>query len=127
MHQENQPAATRQRGSDKILLVVSRSRRIPVDPGEIYWVEALDTGSRVRLRGADSIRDTRSLHELEPVLAPCGFLRVHSNHLVNLDHVREIRRRESGRDWELKLDPPVNRVLPVSRLCLKDLWKAYRA
>jgi len=32
-----------------------------------------------------------------------------------------------GREWEVKLEPPVNRVLPVSRGALAELWKAFGA
>jgi hypothetical protein len=44
-----------------------------------------------------------------------GFVRTHRNTLVNPTHVREVRRRAQGEDWEIKLDPPVTLVLPVSR------------
>ena len=44
------------------------------------------------------------------------MLRVHRSFLVNMDRVRELRLRSGDpNDWELKLDPPVNKVLPVSR------------
>ena len=39
----------------------------------------------------------------------------------NPDRIREIRRRTPGEDWEVKLEPPVNRVLPVSRNASKTL------
>jgi DNA-binding LytR/AlgR family response regulator len=52
-------------------------------------------------------------------------VRVHRNFLVNPRHAREVRRRPTGEDWELKLDPPVNLVLPVSRGALKALWAAF--
>jgi hypothetical protein len=46
---------------------------------------------------------------------------------------REQSRRVSGyygkrgdtEDWELRLAPPVNRVLPIARARLGSLWKAY--
>ncbi len=38
---------------------------------------------------------------------------------------REIRHRKTGSDWEVKLQPPVNRVLPVSRRRLKALLEAF--
>jgi hypothetical protein len=38
--------------------------------------------------------------------------------------VRQVRRRSQGEDWELKLDPPVNIVLPVSRDAVSALWAA---
>jgi hypothetical protein len=39
--------------------------------------------------------------------------------------VLEIRRRSGEADWEIKLEPPVNDVLPVGRTHLERLWKAY--
>ena len=54
-----------------------------------------------------------------------GFVRVHKNHAVNARRVLSVRKREDSRDWELKLEPPVNRVLAVSRNYLSRLKKAY--
>ena len=34
-------------------------------------------------------------------------------------------RRANGRDWELRLEPPVNRVIPVARGRVAALWAAY--
>jgi DNA-binding LytR/AlgR family response regulator len=43
-------------------------------------------------------------------------VRIHRSYLLNLDRVREIRlRRGDPNDWEVKLDRPVNAVLPISR------------
>jgi DNA-binding LytR/AlgR family response regulator len=62
---------------------------------------------------------------LARLLAAHGFVRTHRNHLVNPAHVREARRRTGGEDWEVRLEPPVNAVLPVSRSALRDLWRAF--
>jgi DNA-binding LytR/AlgR family response regulator len=59
------------------------------------------------------------------LLARFGILRVHRNHAVNPRRVLEIRRRSGEADWEIKLEPPVNDVLPVGRTHLERLWKAY--
>ena len=49
----------------------------------------------------------------------------HRSYLVNLGRVRELRlRRGDTNDWEVKLDPPVNAVLPVGRGYLAKLKKA---
>jgi len=58
---------------------------------------------------------------------PYGFLQIHREYAFNLRRIRTIRRRDNGRDWEVKLEPPVNRVLPVSRGLLGSLWKAFGA
>ena len=46
---------------------------------------------------------------------PYGFVRIHREHAVNIGHVRTLRLQADGRDWELKLEPPVNSVLPIAR------------
>ena len=47
----------------------------------------------------------------------CGprapYFRCHENHVVNLARVRSIE--AEGRDRRLRLDSPVNRLLPVAR------------
>ena len=48
------------------------------------------------------------------------------NHAVNPGRVRELRPAASGSGWEVRLQPPVNRVLPVSRRSLNVLLAAYR-
>ena len=39
---------------------------------------------------------------------------------MNLDRVYELRSR-GDREWEVKMDPPVNKVLPVSRRRMDEL------
>ena len=48
---------------------------------------------------------------------------MHRNHAVNLARIQEIRPKESE-DWERKLEPPINRVHPVSRGQINRLLKA---
>jgi hypothetical protein len=38
--------------------------------------------------------------------------------------VREIRQGPGG-SWEVKLDPPVNRVLPISRRRVSTFWERF--
>ncbi|MCI0854963.1 MAG: hypothetical protein J4N91_11125 [Chloroflexi bacterium] len=44
---------------------------------------------------------------------------------MNLDRVCELRTRSEGK-WELELDPPVNKVLRVSRRRMDDLRELLR-
>ena len=108
---------------DRILLHLADGRRVPVDPGEIYLLETAEGDTSVRLRSRRRLRDVRRLGDLVELLAPHGFVRIHRSHAVNLRRVREIR--PVGGGWEVRMDPPVNRVLPVSRREASDLFAAY--
>ena len=78
-----------------------------------------------RFSSKTRLRSVRSLGDLEKALKSGGFLRVHKSFVVNLDRVREVRlRKGDDNDWELKLDPPVNVVLPVGRGYLAGLRRA---
>ena len=111
----------------RVLINVCELRRAPVDPNDVYFLEAVGGDTLVRLRSKRRLRDVRPLGRLLKEFTPYGFLRVHRNHAVNLARVREIRRRKGREDWEIKLEPPVNRVLPVSRGEVGKLFKAFRA
>ncbi len=109
----------------RFLLHPTPGLRRVIDLEDIFFVEATGDDTRVRTRAARALTDVRPMKEIEAPLLRRGFLRTHRNYLVNPDRVRQVRRRSSGEDWELKLDPPVNRVLPVSRSALAALWAAF--
>ena len=109
-----------------LLHLAGRLRRV-VDADDIYYLEAQGDETDVRLRGARPLRDVRSLGEVLEELGPLGFVRIHRNHAVHSGRVCEIRPDASGSGWEVRLEPPVNEVLPVSRRSLTVLLSAYRA
>jgi DNA-binding LytR/AlgR family response regulator len=111
---------------ERLLLHLGRDRRRVVDPADVYFLEATGGTTLVRLRSSQRLRDVRALGELLPLLTPFGIVRVHRNHAVGVRHAREIRRRDAQADWEVRLEPPVNSVLPVGRTYLKGLWAAFR-
>ncbi len=108
-----------------MLVKVARAQWIVIEPADVFWLEAEGATTWIRLRGKQRYQDIRPLGEVVAQLAHYGFLRVHRNHAVNLRRIAEIRRRAKGQDWELKLEPPVNRVLAVSRSELAALWHAF--
>lgn len=108
-----------------ILLHLDRDLRRVVVASEIFFLEADGGDTLVRLRGRRRLRDVRRLGEICRVLAPAGIVRIHRDYAVHLSRVREIRRREGTRGWELRLEPPANRVLPVSRRYERALWAAF--
>jgi DNA-binding LytR/AlgR family response regulator len=99
----------------RVALHVRDGLKEVVDPDDVYFLEALGGETKVRLRRARFIVDVREFAQVAPVFERHGFVRIHRSVCVNLERVRQIRRRPRGRDWEVKLEPPVNRVLPVSR------------
>jgi len=109
----------------RILLHLEPGLRMAIDPTEVYVLEAMGGVTELRGRGFEPLIDVRPLGRLEELFEVHGFLRVHRNHMVNLNRVSEIRRREAGEDWELLLDPPLNTVLPISRSRIADVWQAY--
>ena len=114
-----------ERVSARVVLHVSDGLRQVVDPADVYYLEAQGEDTQVRLRSARPLVDMRPLRKLVPLFVPHGFLQIHREYVVNLRRIREIRRRDEGRDWEVKLEPPVNRVLPVSRGAVERLWKRF--
>jgi DNA-binding LytR/AlgR family response regulator len=112
-------------GARRVLLHHHGGRRVPLEPDEIFLLEALGDETEVRTRGRRRLRDVRALGEVVERLSPGTFVQIHRSMAVNVDRVTEIRRRPNGRDWELRLEPPVNRVLPVARKRLGALWEAY--
>ncbi len=110
---------------DRILLRAANGERVVVDPADVYLLEAVDGATHVRGRSATPMVDVRELHEVAPLFEPFGFLRVHRELAVNLRRVALVRPRPTSRDWELKMEPPVNRIVPISRDRLEDLWQAF--
>jgi len=106
----------------RIAIKVSNRRFVFLDVDEIYFLESEGHDTWVRTARKSRLRSVRSLGELEKTLKPYEFSRIHKSYLVNLDRVREVRlRKGDDNDWELKLDPPVNSVLPVGREHLAGL------
>lgn len=109
---------------DRVLLHLADGRRLPVDPREVYLLDAEGGETLIRTRHAEPLVDVRQLAELVPLVEPYGFYQVHRSWAVNLYRVAEIRPTTTG-GWEVKLDPPVNRVLPVSRRRVAGLWARF--
>jgi DNA-binding LytR/AlgR family response regulator len=109
----------------KVLLHLNPNLRRVIDPAGVYFLEAVGGDTLLRRRGARRFKDVRRLGDIMKVWRNRGFVRIHRNHAVNVEHILEIRRRTENDLWEVKLAPPVNRVLPVSRNYLNDLWAAF--
>ncbi len=102
-----------------------RIRRV-LSADDVYYLEAQGDESEVRLRNGRPLRDIRPLGEVLEDFGPLGFVRIHRNHAVRSGRVREIRPGAPGSGWEVRLEPPVNKVLPISRRSLTALFASYR-
>ena len=73
-----------------------RGTMVPVSVAEIRRVDAVDGGVEIRLAGRTLQLDV-SLGEMESRLDPRDFVRVHRGHVVNLTHVKGVRRYDERR------------------------------
>lgn len=116
-----QPKAPRSWHDSLVLLHISKARRIAIDPQSIFYVEADGDDTVVRFRSRRTRRDVRPLKRLTLLLEPRGFYRVHEKWTVNARRIRELRKQKDGSDWEVLMQPPVNRIIPISRRRLNGL------
>lgn len=114
------PAPTR------LLVRLGADRWRAVDLADVYFVEAAGDDTRIRLRSRNLLEDVRRLAEIEEILAPAGFVRIHRSYLVNPARVLELRRRDGAEGYEVVMEPPVNRVLPVSEERVGELRARFR-
>ena len=98
----------------KFAVKTEPGRLVLVEWDQIFYIEAKGADSLIRTARKRTRRHVEPLHEVEPRLPSPPFFRIHRSYLVNLDRVFEVRTRGEG-EWEVKMDPPVNKVLPVSR------------
>lgn len=95
-------------------------RVLLLEKSQIFYVEAEADDSMFRTARKKRYRHSERLDQVEGRLASPPFFRIHRSYVVNLNRVFELRSRGDD-EWELKMDPPVNKVLPVSRRRLRDL------
>ena len=108
----------------RVLVHISRNEHRVLDPDHVYYLRAKGGETEVRLRSRIPIVDVRPIGEVAPLFESFGFVRAHREIVVNLNRISVIRLQADGRDWELKLEPPVNRVFPIARDRLAGLRAA---
>ncbi len=109
--------------SNRLALRVGEDLIELLETEDVFHVEAVGGDSRLRTRSRRFYESTERLADVAARLPEDRFFSPHRSHVVNLDRVRQVRRRVDGRGWELKLDPPVNAVIPVSRSRETELWQ----
>lgn len=81
-----------------------------VEIRNIIRCESDNTYTTFYLKGKSKVLVSRTLKEIETILEPFGFFRVHNSHLINLDEVTEYLKGEGG---QVKLSD--GSVVDVSR------------
>jgi DNA-binding LytR/AlgR family response regulator len=92
------------------------------DPSQVFYLEVDGHDTLVRTARRRTYRSTRRIADLLARLPSPPFFRCHESFVVNLARVRSLE--AAGRDRRLRLDPPVNRLLPVARGRLAALHRA---
>ena len=98
---------------EKVPVVSAGGAKILLDFDAIHWVEADGDYSRVHTYDRSYLA-TSSLRELQELLPPARFARIHRSHLVNLGKVAAVRRIGSDR-VRLALDDGPRTELAVAR------------
>jgi len=108
----------------RLVIHIDEGLREVISLTDVYYLEADEHDTLIRLAGKRRRRDIRSINEMEQNLKSSGFFRIQRSYLVNLGRIRLVRLRESRRGWEVVMAPPVNKVLPVSRGLVDELLAA---
>ncbi len=107
-------------------------RRLPVKGADgsidlieidgIFYLEAQGENTLIRTKRKKPYKSVQRLGELAIKLPTPSFVRCHREYIVNLNRVRSLTRRNS-RDYDLRLDPPVNRRIPIARDRFENIRK----
>ena len=88
----------------------------------IFYLEAQGENTLIRTKRKKPYKSVQRLGELAKMLPTPAFVRCHREYIVNLNRVRSLTPRKS-RDYDLRLDPPVNRRIPIARNRLEKIRK----
>lgn len=102
------------------LLVPDGARLVPIPMESILWLQASDDFVTVHTRERSYLL-SRTLRELETRLNGRRFIRVHRSAIVNVVHVRSVRRLGSGR-LSLTLDDGTSLVASRSHAAKVRDW-----
>ena len=104
-------ALQKERTYPRRLFVKLRGKVVPVEVSSIEWIEAQGDYALLHTAAANYLAG-ETMTKLESLLDPREFVRIHRSSLVNLGHISQLRRTETG-SFEVELLSGV--VLPVSR------------
>jgi ABC-2 type transport system ATP-binding protein len=88
----------------------------------IFYLEAQGENTLIRTKRKKPYKSVQRLGELAKNLPTPAIVRCHREYIVNLNRVRSLTQR-SSRGYDLRLDPPVNRRIPIARDRLEEIRK----
>lgn len=86
-------ARTQKKASDAMLLNGLSGETLSIDPADLVYAEAAGKTQKLIFAAAQPILIRASMQELEELLLPHGFIRVHKGFLVNYRYIRKITSR----------------------------------
>jgi DNA-binding LytR/AlgR family response regulator len=93
-----------------------------IEIDSIFYLEAKGDDTLIRTKRKKPYKSVQRLGKLAKKLPAPAFVRCHREYIVNLNRVRSLTPRKS-RDYDLRLDPPVNRHIPIARDRLEQIRK----
>jgi diguanylate cyclase len=102
----------------KVIPIEREGVKLSISAEHIFAVHA-DAHYTFVFDGIESFFCPLAIGEVEEQLAGGNFLRVHRSHLINLDHVKGVRR--TGDSAIVELTGPMPKTIPVSRAKFSEL------
>jgi len=88
----------------------------------IFYLEAQGDDTLIRTKRKKPYKSVQRLGKLAKKLPTPAFVRCHREYIINLNRVRSLTPRKN-RDYDFRLDPPVNRRIPIARDRLEQIRK----
>lgn len=86
-------ADARKKRAEQLVLTRDDGQTVSLDPKKLVYVEASGKSQKLCFSSDSPVLVRSSLHELETLLAPHGFIRIHKGFLVNYRFIRKITSR----------------------------------
>ncbi len=93
-----------------------------IEIDSIFYLETHKGDTLIRTKRKKPYRSVQRLHELAKKLPTPPFVQCHRKYIVNLNRVRSITPRKN-QDYDFRLDPPVNKRIPIARQRLGNIQK----
>jgi DNA-binding LytR/AlgR family response regulator len=91
-----------------------------IETDGIFYLEAQGGDTLIRTKRKKPYHSVQRLNELARKLPGPAFVRCHRAYVVNLNRVRSLTPRDS-KGYDFRMDPPVNRRIPIARDRLKEI------